>query len=357
MIQWMETFLMKGVRNKTPNNWIMEAFNLEIINAGPILTDLRSRIESFDVSPNLYLSRSQKDHQPDPSAAKPKINALGIHEAILPEILQLLGIRSLTLSARHDLGPLANLSVDIPNAASEPYLWRYVRNKVVIRELQLLFQNCQTIAFNDWSSLAGGCDLWDGLLSDVIKPIGKKDFEFIFYLGDPLTKLSFQVDEALDIISDFSLYGRVTFALDEGEAIKLWMVLNGVHSDTPVTNQNFPDLKRKYVSIFRRMNIARLLIYSANDAILFTKQAQFVLTRRKVAQAIEIAPDARQNFIEGFSIGLLLQLDLVHCLALGLIVFGSYGELRTSQDQKNLITYINRWIEDLQKPETMYLYQ
>jgi hypothetical protein len=202
----------------------------------------------------------------------------------------------------------------------------------VINELRSLFQHCQTIAFNDWSSLAGGSDLWDGLLADVIKPLGKTDFEFIFYLGDPLKKLSFQVDEALDIISDFSRYGRVTFAMDEGEAIKLWMVLNGVHSDTLVTDQRFPDLKRKYVSIFRRMNIARLLIYSANDAILFTKQAQFVLNRRKVAPAVEMATDARQNFIEGFSIGLLLQLDAVHCIALGLIVFGSYGELRTSQD-------------------------
>jgi hypothetical protein len=349
MKQWTETL--------TQNNLIMEAINLEIINAGPILAELRAKIQSFDVAPNVYLSRSQKDNEPDPATAKPKVNALGIHEANLPEILELLGIRSLTLRAMHDLGTLASLRVDIPDAATEPNQWRFLRNEVVINELRSLFQHCQTIAFNDWSSLAGGSDLWDGLLADVIKPLGKTDLEFIFYLGDPLKKLSFQVDEALDIISDFSRYGRVTFAMDEGEAIKLWMVLNGVHSDSLVTDQRFPDLKRKYVSIFRRMNIARLLIYSANNAILFTKQEQFVLNRRKVAPAVEMATDARQNFIEGFSIGLLLQLDAVHCIALGLIVFGSYGELRTSQDPKNLIDYMNEWIEDLQKPETMYLYQ
>ncbi len=127
--------------------------------------------------------------------------------------------------------------------------------------------------------------------------------------------------------------------------------------DMPVVNQNFPDLKRKYVSIFRTMNIARLLIYSADNAILFTKQQQFVLSRKKVAQFIEMATDARQNFIEGFSIGLLLQLDMARCLALGLIVFGTYGELKVRPDQKDIIDYTNRWIEDLQKPETLHLYQ
>ena len=335
----------------------MEALNLEIMNAGPILTDLRSTMQAFDVSSNVYLSLSRNDNQGDTSKSNPSINALGIKEIVLPEMLQLLGIRSLTLSTGHDLSPLAGLSVDIPNAASERYVWRYLKNEAVIRELRAVFQHCRTIAFDDWSSLAGASDLWNGLLTDVIKPLGKNDLEFIFYLGDPQEKLSFQVDEALDIISNFSVYGQVTFALDEAEAIKLWMILNGVHPGTPVAEQGFPDLKRKYFSIFRTMNIERLLIYSANNAILFTRQQQFVLTRRKVAPTIEMATDARQNFIEGFSIGLLLHLDMPQCLALGLIVFGSYGELNARPKQQDLLTYINLWIEELQKPATLYLYQ
>jgi hypothetical protein len=335
----------------------MEAFNLEILNPGPILMDLKSQLQAFTVLPNLYLSSSQPNNQPDSSTANQEVNALGIHTAVLPEILQLMGIRSLTLNSIPDLAPLVSLSGDIPSAGSVRDQWRFLTSNAVTQVLQTFFRNCRTIAFNDWSSLAGASDLWNSLLTDVIKPIEKKDLEFIFYLGDPLTKLSFQVDEALDIISDFSLYGQVTFALDEEEAINLWRVLNGVQRDTPVSDRSFLDLKRKYISIFRTMNIARLLIYSTTDALLFTKQEQFILARKKVAPSIEIAADARQHFIEGFSLGLLLQLDMAHCLALGLIVFGSHGELRVHPDQNDLIAYINQWADELQKPETMYLYQ
>nr|GEY94536.1 hypothetical protein [Tanacetum cinerariifolium] len=86
-----------------------------------------------------------------------------------------------------------------------------------------LFRQCRTVAFDDWSALGAASELWDGLLMDVIKPLGRQDIEFIFYLGDSRQKLSFQVDEVLDIISDFAQHGQVTFALDEDEALKLWM--------------------------------------------------------------------------------------------------------------------------------------
>ncbi|WP_221391497.1 hypothetical protein [Dyadobacter sp. NIV53] len=335
----------------------MELLNLEMINAGPILADLRSRIQNFDVSETVFLSRTNSGNAEEQSLSVPDINAFNVSEFILPEILHMMGIRSLALNKLHDLTALANFDLDIKNVASEHYPWHYLRNEGIITELRLLFQNCRTIAFDNWSNHTGASDLWSGLLADVIRPLKKKDFEFIFYLGDPQKKLSFQVDEAIDIISDFSLYGQVTFALDENEAIKLWQILNGIDLDTTDVNQNTHELNRKYISIFRTMNVTRLLIYSASKAILFTKQRQFVLARKKVAPTIEMATNARQNFVAGFSIGLLLQLDIVHSLTLALIVFESLSEQKERMDQKNLLAHIDRWIEDLQKPETMYLYQ
>ncbi|WP_461116979.1 hypothetical protein [Spirosoma jeollabukense] len=335
----------------------MEALNQEIINPVAILTNLKSKLQAVTDLSTLYLSRPQTDSQPDTSTANQTMNALGIQKAILPWILQLMGIRSLTLRSQQDLTQLTNFRLDLTNVASEQHRWHYLRNDTIVAELQALFRQCQSVAFDDWSRVVSASDLWIGLLTDVIQPIDNKNIEFIFYLGDPLTKLSFQVDEALDIISDFSRYGQITFALDEHEAINLWMVLNGVQPQMPVLNQHFLDLKRKYMSIFRAMNIARLLIYSPTNAMLFTRQEQFILARRKVAPLIEMAPDARQHFIEGYSIGLLHQLDMAQCLALGLIVFGSYGEVGVSPDLEALIAYINQWVDDLQQPEAIYLYQ
>ncbi|UOQ69437.1 hypothetical protein [Hymenobacter volaticus] len=335
----------------------MEILAMDLLNASPILLDLQAKIQAFDVSESLYLRSFSDQDLVHSSDAKHPVNALGIKEEHLPKILQLLGVRSLTLNAQHDLSALANLNVEIPeNAASEQHQWYYLRSEAVITELALLLLNCRTIAFDDWSKVAAASDLWDGLLTDVIHPLGKTNLEFIFYLGDLQHKLSFEVDEALDIISGFSRHGQVTLALDEKEAINLWMVLNGVHPDTPTTKQSYPDLKKKYFSIFRTMRITRLLIYSAYDTLLFTSQKQFVLARKRVAPNVELAPEARQNFIAGFSFGMLLRLDIAHCIALGLIVFGSYGEVETSPAPEDLLAYIDRWQEDLQKPDSIHLY-
>ncbi|MDB4920267.1 MAG: hypothetical protein JWQ54_2250 [Mucilaginibacter sp.] len=335
----------------------MVTYNMEIKNTGPILTDLLSAVQGFNAEEQVYVSSGICGEQLAPSASASSLSAFGIRESPLPGILNILGIRSLTLNSFHNLETLFRLNVTASAAAMEKSTREFFKDDEVIKDLQSIFSNCSTIAFDDWATISGASVLWDGLLTDVIRPLGKIDLEFIFYLGDPAKKLSFEVDEALDIISAFSLHGKVTFALDENEAIRLWMILNGVQPGTEIAEQSAADLKKKYFSIFRTMNITRLLIYSANDAILYADDQQFVLSRKKVDSSIEIASDARQNFIAGYSIGVLLQLDIGHCIALGLIVFGSHGELKSSPERKDLYAYIRNWIQDLEKSAEIQLYQ
>ncbi|NVM67684.1 hypothetical protein FHW88_006012 [Mucilaginibacter sp. SG538B] len=333
----------------------METLNMEIKNTAPVLTNLLQIVESGLLSENIYLTLT--DEGSEQSLSGLRINKLGVTEAPIPEILKLLGIRSITLNASHDFTELSKLTVTLPPAEVEQYLWTFFRDKTVIAELRSLFSNCHTIAFDDWAAITGASNLWNGLLAEVIRPLGKKDLEFIFYLGDPGNKLSFQVDEAIDLISEFSHHGQVTFALDASEAMKLWMVLNGVNPDTPLEGQTPSDLNKKYFSIYRTMDVSRLLIYSADNAILFSSDQQFVLSRKKVEHHIEISANARQDFIAGFSIGLLKHLDIAHCIALGLIVFGCYGEFNSKPDQQDLSLYIQNWIKDLEKPDSIHLYE
>jgi hypothetical protein len=87
-----------------------------------------------------------------------------------------------------------------------------------------------------------------------------------------------------------------------------------------------------------------------------------LLVRKKVAQTFEIAPEAREHFIEGFCIGLARQMDIVRCVALGLIVFGSRSEAgsrmeRSDAARQQFFDYIDQWADDLQQQEIMYLYQ
>jgi len=316
----------------------MVTYHMEIKNTAPILADLLTVIDNFNIEAPVYVSPGES------------LGEFGIKQLPLPGILNILGIRSLTLNSSQGLQALSRLNVIASTV-------EMAKDSEVIKDLQSLFRDCHAIAFDDWATLSEASVAWDGLFNDVIKPLGRTDQEYIFYLGDAMRKLSFEVDEALDLISTFSLYGKVTVALDENEAINLWMILNGVQPGTVVAEQSFSDLKRKYFSIFRTMNIANLLIYSANDAILYSDDEQFVLSRRKVDHSIEIASDARQNFIAGYSLALLMRLDIGHCIALGLIVFGSRGELKPGSERKNLCAYIQSWIQDLQSSESVQLYQ
>lgn len=339
----------------------METLNLEILNPGPILTDMKGQLQTLAILPHYYLRRPTPSGSPDFSIWDFGSNPLGVRETALPEVLQLMGIRSLTLSVRQDLGPLHRLSAGIPHTGNEQDKWRYLMSDDVTHVLQPFLRNCRTIAFHDWASLAGASGLWNSLLRGAIMPAGTQGLEFIFYLGDPLTQHTIQVEEAIGVIAGFSEYGQVTIALDESEAIKLWMVLNGVHEYGSVVKQTFPDLKRKYISIFRTINIDRLLVYSATQAMLFTRHTQLLLARKKVASSFEIAPEARDHFIEGFCVGLVRQMDVVRCLALGLIVFGARTEIPSGVERQDaargLLDYIDQWVGDLQQQEIMYLYQ
>lgn len=221
----------------------------------------------------------------------------------------------------------------------------------------LLFQKCKSIAFDEWANVATASELLNGLLNDVLKPLKKKDLEFIFYFGDPGKTLFFQVDEILHIINKFTLQGRVTLVLDEHEAISLWMMLNGELPNTTFNVNTAPGLKKKCFSIFRTMNINRLLIYSVNSVIVFSEDQQFIFARRDLDQIVEIVSDARDKFITGFSFGLLRQLDIQHCIALGLVAFGAHTEIKNNPKPTDLLLYIEKWIADEGQSNGTFLYQ
>ncbi|HZX57286.1 MAG TPA: hypothetical protein VFE54_01115 [Mucilaginibacter sp.] len=332
----------------------MQVYNVEVENALPILTDLVEAIRNFNDSQNIYLSRTYNSSMPEPGILK---KAFGIKEAKLPEFLSNLGVRSLTLSSPYAEGALSHYTFDIEESSNKGSRWSEIKSEKLVTDLSELFRDCRTIAFDDWTNVTNSSDLWSGLLSDVIRPLRKNDLDFIFYLGDPAKRLFYEVDEILDIIGEFSKHGRVTFCLDESEAVKLWMVLNGEHPDDTSKTFTPGDLKRKYFSIFRTMAVDQLLIYSANDALVYSEEQQFTLTRKVVDHNLDVAKDARDNFVAGFTVGLILQLNIKYCIALGLIVFGSCGENNSNPDKDDLLAYIEKWIIDLNNDDGISLYQ
>src|SRR5882762_6952619 len=106
-------------------------------------------------------------------------------DSISSAFIATFGIRSLTANALYGklTFPDQNFAISPNGQNISQYKWHGYKNDVIIEHLKTLFTNCHIISFADWSDIYGASDLWDGLLLDIIKPLRKKDFEFIFYLG------------------------------------------------------------------------------------------------------------------------------------------------------------------------------
>ena len=255
-------------------------------------------------------------------------------KAIAGAFIAELGLRCLTLnSLNSDLAHSCQGFIAASTQDNSAYKWQRYKREANIDGLQSLFTDSQIVSTADWSDIYGASDLWDGLRLDVIKPLRKKDFEFIFYLGDPTKRSVQEVDEILDIISDFSNYGRVTFVLNEEEACKLWMILR------------LPRTEQRYLSIFNTMKIDHLLVLGVDRTLFFSKEEQFELVGKSHNYA-KIKMEVRNNFDAGYSLGLQLQLKISGCVALGLAAAGSYMENGISPDQNAVISYIQKWMAE-----------
>ena len=317
-------------------------------NAVEVLSDLIGAIRSFSDTENIFRNEIGNNDIQNLTQNSVEVESKGITESIPAEFFERFGIRSLTLNTFHGRLKLSEgIFGNSERNSIIQYKWHDFKTDVIIEDLKVLFRNCQIIPFANWSNVYRASDLWYGLLSDVIKPMNKRDFDFIFYLGDPTKRLIFEVDEILDIISEFSLYGRVTFVLDEGEAIKLWALLNGKDPETTFLNMDSFALKNKYLSIFNTMNVEHLVIYSDDHAMLFSKQYHFEIARRK-PNNVQITNDLRDSFCAGYGLGLQRQMEISHCMALGMTVSGAYAESGTTPGKEALLSYMEKWITEIE---------
>ena len=137
-------------------------------------------------------------------------------------------------------------------------------------------------------------------------------------MGDMTKKWSSEIDEILDIISDFSFSGKVTLVLTEKEASELWQMLYGDNLKLSFTGIN----ENQY--IFNAINIDRLLVYSPDHRVTILSRGGSLEMRGQSLYAANSTFKAQDYFNAGYILGLLLQLSTVHCTAIGLAVAGGY---------------------------------
>ena len=205
--------------------------NSQFKNTRTILTELSGSLQKMSDTIDFYF-----DHINDGEILNPFLpgdrTSMAKNEALPPEFFTGFGISSLILDTLHGRLSLSEKNfTDIINREAETFRWRSLKDDLILDDLNMLFKNTQIVEFGDWSDVQNASDLWDNLRRNVIMPLKRSDFNFIFCLGDTTMRPGFEVDEFLDIVCDFSLHGKVTLVLDEQNIDNMWATYFGRNSE------------------------------------------------------------------------------------------------------------------------------
>jgi sugar/nucleoside kinase (ribokinase family) len=233
-------------------------------------------------------------------------------------------------------------------SAFKQYDWNAIKNSRRLDSIRRAILNSDIVAFVDWANLPFASEIWEGVLDDVIKPSGKRDFQFFFDLCDPSRKTTEQIDEVLDLMSCFSSYGKVTVGLNENETFKIWGAINGIDASTALDPGRTPNVRAAASDLFKTMNVESLLVHPVDRTIVIRKFETIELRGRLVTQP-KIQTGGGDNLNAGFFLGLLHGFTIRHCMLLGMATSGAYIQDGTSPDLNAIIQYIEVWIRDLEK--------
>jgi hypothetical protein len=322
-------------------------------NTHDVLTELLESLQSRSDLIDAYFDHIKEGEVLNPLLAGAELKSAGNDEALPPEFFKGFGIRRLILDSPHGRLSLSEKNfTDIIGRNAATFNWRDLKGDYM-EDLKMLFANCQMVEFESWSDIVNASEIWDNLRRDVILPLNKNDFDFVFYLGDTSKKFAFEVDEMLDIISGYALHGRVTLILDGKNAASLWERAHGGDSHAEISTS--PGLNEKCRSLFDTMDISHLILLdSFSLAISFSKQNQFEITDCK---SFGTAKTERKYFDIGYILGLILKFDLLHSIIVGLAVSGVYEENGAKPDSKRLIHFIETYLEEIEsfRPEENHL--
>ena len=322
-------------------------------NTHIVLSELSESVKKSDGIIDSYFDHIKDGEILNPVLAGGEINSIGNNEALPSNFFSRLGLRTLIVDTIHGRLSLSeNNFIDIIDKDTGAFKWRESNGDLIFEDLEMLFKNSRVVEFADWSEVKNASDIWDNLRQDVIKPLRRNDFDFIFYTGDASSKLIFEVDEFLDILSDYSLHGKVTVVSEERNATHLWEKIFNGNSYSEIST--LPGLAEKGRSIFGLNNIDHLILDSIPATLLFSKNHQLEIVVRKSSGRPK---GGGRHFDAGYMLGLLLKIEISHSVALGLAVSGVYTENGNKPDGKMLVDYIEKWMGELEsfKPEESQL--
>lgn len=230
----------------------------------------------------------------------------------------------------------------------DQYNWKYIKKTAGLEMLRKAVLESSLLAFVDWVNLPHASDIWEGVLEDIIKPSGRKDFLFLFDLCDPSKKTTEQIDEVLDLMGCFSSYGRVTLGLNENETLKIWAAIKGVDANDPESKSKMPPVLEAGDFLYKSLSIDCLLVHPIDRTIVFHQRETLELQGRLVTHP-KVLTGGGDNLNAGYCLGLLGGLSLTNCMLSGMAASGAYIQNGVSPDLKAILDYIGVWMSELER--------
>lgn len=229
----------------------------------------------------------------------------------------------------------------------ESYNWEYVKTHTgVFDQLQRIVTNTRLFALVDWANLPHASDIWEGFLNDMIRTTGKKDALFFFHLGDPYKMTRKKIGKTIELINQFAPHGKVTVSLNESEALRLWLVLNGHEPLYDLANAEVPPLEDVARFIFRVFDIDAVILRHPERTFVATEEKVFDIRGRRVERP-RLLSGGGDNFDAGYCLGLLEGMDSQQCALLGIAASGAYIQNGYSPCVEDLIEYLKSWADEL----------
>ncbi len=214
--------------------------------------------------------------------------------------------------------------------------WECLKERVGIDQMAALFQQARLLGFLNWTMIPFMSDIWRHFLREIFPQIAraaKRPFAF-FDLADPEKRLARDIEEALELLTQFEAHVAVILGLNEKESHELASVLQ-----LSVPDHRPESLRALAVAMRARLDISCVVIHPRAFAVAAEKDSSAFVPGPFDPKPL-ISTGAGDHFNAGFCLGKLLNLSLEGSLLAGVSTSGYYVRTAVSPTVEQLAGFM-----------------
>jgi hypothetical protein len=194
------------------------------------------------------------------------------------------------------------------------------------------------VALTNWTMISGMTEIFRQLTEHVLPALPPRERIFFFDLADPEKRSVADLRTAIELISRFERFGRVTLGLNLKEAYQVAaaLELNVKHGEDETS------LSLLAAEIRNKISVATVVVHPRASAACATSQGT-AWVPGPYCESPLITTGAGDHFNAGFVTGQLLGLSPESCLGVGVSTSGFYVRTGISPSLDDLETFLTKW--------------